>query len=321
MEHETLNSPSDSKPAAPVRIGTRASALAMWQANWVRDQLTAVGVASEVITISSRGDLEPDAPIASIAGDGVFTKELQKALLDGRINVAVHSLKDLPTEAAPGLVVTCVPERESVNDVIICREAIAFAALPEGARIGTSSLRRRAQLLNLRPDLKMLDIRGNIDTRLRKLADGEYDALVLAEAGLKRLGLASRITEVIAAAQMLPAVGQGALGLETRFGDHATRKVLESIDDPESHQSVLAERTMLAALAGGCLAPIGAWGRVESDGRLRLTACVLSPDGKRRLVAECVANAADAMAVGRQVAEELLAAGAAKLIEQSRAGP
>jgi hydroxymethylbilane synthase len=321
MENAAVNSPSDAKPGAPIRIGTRGSALALWQANWVHDQLAAVGISSEVLTISSRGDLQPDAPIASIGGDGVFTKELQKALLDGRINVAVHSLKDLPTEAAPGLVVACVPERESVNDVIICREPGSSATLPEGARIGTGSLRRRAQLLHLRPDLKMLDIRGNIDTRLRKLADGEFDALVLAEAGLKRLGLESRITEILSAPQMLPAVGQGALGLETRFGDHVARKALESIDDPESHQSVLAERTMLAALAGGCLAPIGAWGRVESDGRLRLTACVLSADGKQRLAAERVSNAADALALGRQVADELLAAGAAKLIEQSRAGP
>jgi hydroxymethylbilane synthase len=306
-------------PAAPLRIGTRGSALALWQAHWIQQQLADVGVVSEVIKIASRGDLQPDVPIASIGGDGVFTKELQKALLDGRIQVAVHSLKDLPTEAAPGLILAAVPERESPHDALICRNAKSIAELPQGARIGTGSLRRRAQLLHLRPDLQMLDIRGNIDTRLRKLADGEFDALVLAQAGLKRLGLESQITELVQAPQMLPAIGQGALGLETRFGDPGTRKELASIDDPESHQSVLAERTMLAALAGGCLAPIGGWGRVEADGRLRLTACVLSPDGKQKLAAERVGNAADAMAIGRQVAEELLAAGAAKLIEQARA--
>jgi hydroxymethylbilane synthase len=316
--NERLNPATEQKELTPLRIGTRASALALWQANWVHEQLAAVGIPSEVIKIASRGDLQPDAPIATIGGDGVFTKELQKALLDGRIHVAVHSLKDLPTEAAPGLILAAVPERESPHDVLVCRSAQSLTNLPKGARIGTGSLRRRAQVLHLRPELKLLDIRGNVDTRLRKLGDGEYDALVLAEAGLRRLGLQSRITQVLKPPEMLPAVGQGALGLETRFGDHVTRQALESIDDPESHQSVLAERTMLAALAGGCLAPIGAWGRVESDGRLRLSACVLSPDGKTRLEAERVGNAADAMAVGRQVAEELLADGAAKLIVQSR---
>jgi hydroxymethylbilane synthase len=299
-------------------IGTRGSALALWQANWVAEQLTATGVKSVVKIIASRGDQQPNVPIATIGTDGVFTKELQKALLDGRIDVAVHSLKDLPTDVVKGLVLAAVPPRESPFDVLISRDGKQFKQLPHGARVGTGSTRRRAQLLHARNDLQLLDIRGNVDTRLRKLHGGEYDALVLAHAGLKRLGLVSQVTEVLPTTLMLPAVGQGALGLESGAGDHATRQILERIDDLESHQSVLAERTMLAALAGGCLAPIGAWGRVEDDGRLHLSGCVVSPDGHNRLAADRFANAADAVALGRQVAEQLLADGAAKLIGQAR---
>ncbi len=241
-----------------LHIGTRGSALALWQANWVAEQLAAAGVKSEVVTIASRGDQQPSAPIAALGTDGVFTKELQKALLDGRIDVAVHSLKDLPTDPVKGLALAAVPPRESPFDVLITRDGKRFEHLPSAARIGTGSLRRKAQLLHARNDLQLLDIRGNVDTRLRKLRDGEYDALVLAHAGLKRLGLDDQVTEVLPPSLMLPAVGQGALGLEVRAGDQAARQILEKIDDLESHQSVLAERTMLAALAGGCLAPIGA---------------------------------------------------------------
>jgi hydroxymethylbilane synthase len=305
-------------PKESICIGTRGSALALWQVNWVAAQLTATGVKSDVKIIASRGDQQPNTPIAAIGADGVFTKELQKALLDGRIDVAVHSLKDLPTDTVKGLVLAAVPPRESPFDALISRDGKRFEQLPRGTRVGTGSLRRRAQLLHARNDLQLLDIRGNVDTRLRKLRDGEYDALILAHAGLKRLGLESQITEILPTSLMLPAVGQGALGLESRTGDHATRQILERIDDLESHQSVLAERTMLAALAGGCLAPIGAGGRVEDDGRLHLSACVVSPDGHNRLAADRFANAADAVALGRQVAEELLADGAAKLIEQAR---
>lgn len=301
-----------------LRIGTRGSELASWQANWVAERLRSQGVECELIKISTRGDVQQEQPIEAIGTQGVFTKELQKALLDGRIDVSVHSLKDLPTEPVKSLCLAAVPERESPLDVLVSRNNLRLDQLPQAARIGTGSVRRRSQLLHLRPDLRIHDVRGNVDTRLKKLDDGQYDALILAEAGLKRLGLAGRITEVLSADRMLPAVGQGALGLETRAHDAAAREIMELIDDLSSHQAVLAERALLSTLRGGCLAPVGAFGRLEDDGRLKLTACVFSRDGKRRLVAEHLGNAADAVQIGRQVAEDLLADGAAELIEAAR---
>jgi hydroxymethylbilane synthase len=302
-----------------LRIGTRGSALAMWQANFVAARLAETGTKCDVVTISTRADQEPDAPLQSLGTDGVFTKELQKWLLDGRIDVAVHSLKDLPTEVVKGLSLAAVPARESPFDVLISAKRQSLSKLPQAVRIGTGSLRRRTQLLHVRPDLQMVDIRGNVETRLRKLQEGHFDALVLAEAGLKRLDLAGQITEVLSPDVMVPAIGQGALGLEARSGDRATQDVLAAIDDSTSHQAVLAERTLLATLRGGCMAPVGAWGRIEDDGRLHLTACVLSHDGTRRLDANLLGNAADAVQIGRHAAEQLLDSGAADLIEQSRA--
>jgi hydroxymethylbilane synthase len=303
-----------------LRIGTRGSALALWQANWVAIRLAEFGTKCEVVTVVTRGDQQAEAPLESLGTEGVFTKELQKWLLDGRIDVAVHSLKDLPTDVVKGLGLAAVPARESPFDVLVSREGKLFRQLSKGAQIGTGSLRRRSQLLHARADLRLLDVRGNVDTRLQKLRDGQFDALVLAESGLKRLNLAAQITEVLSPTVMLPAIGQGALGLEARSGDRSTREVLAKIDDLASHQSVLAERTLLAALRGGCLAPVGAWGRLEDDGRLHLSACVLSKDGTHRLDADLLGNAADAVQIGRQAAEQLLAAGAAALIDQSRAG-
>jgi hydroxymethylbilane synthase len=304
----------------PVRIGTRGSALALWQANWVAMRLAEVGTKCDVVTIATRGDQQSETPLETLGALGVFTNELQKWLLDGRIDVAVHSLKDLPTDVVKGLALAAVPIRESPFDVLVSRQSESFRQLPHGARIGTGSLRRRSQLLHARSDLQMLDIRGNVDSRLRKLAEGQFDVVVLAEAGLKRLDLAGQITEVLPPTVMLPAVGQGALGLEARSGDRATREMVARIDDLASHQSVLAERTLLATLRGGCLAPVGAWGRVEDDGRLHLSACVLSRDGTHRLDADLLGNAADAIQIGRQAGDQLLAGGAAKLIEQSRSG-
>ncbi len=301
-----------------IRIGTRASALALWQANWVADGLRAAGHAVELITLKTQGDLQQEGPIAALGMAGIFTKELQKALLDGRIDVAVHSLKDLPTDEVPGLVLAAVPLRETVNDVLISRAGETLAALPRGARIGTGSLRRRSQLLHVRPDLQMHDVRGNVDTRLRKLREGQYEALVLAAAGLTRLNLAEQITEVLPPSVMLSAVGQGALGIETRADDAATRAAVTVLDDQHSHRAVIAERSLLAALRGGCLAPVGAWGRSTDDGRLLFSACVLSRDGARRLAAERIGDASDAVQLGRQVAEDLLAQGAGELIESAR---
>ena len=283
-----------------------------------RRGLAGIDSKTEIVPISTRGDQRAEGPIESIGQPGVFTKELQKALLDGRIDLAVHSLKDLPTDEVKGLALACVPLRDSPHDVLISRNGAGLDQLPTKSRIGTGSLRRCAQLLHHRHDFEMLDIRGNVETRLKKLQDGQFDAIVLAEAGLNRLNLSSQFTQIIPASIMLPAVGQGALGIETRAGDRATRDVVERIDDPDAHEPVLAERALLASLRGGCLAPVGAWGRIESDGRLHLTAVVLSSDGEVRLSADLFGNAADAVALGRQAAEHLLDDGAAGLIAQAR---
>jgi hydroxymethylbilane synthase len=300
-----------------IRLGTRSSPLARWQAEWVAARLTALGIAVEMIHITTQGDVKT-GPLGQIGGQGLFTKEIQRALLDHQIDLAVHSLKDLPTADVPGLTIAAVPRRESVNDVLVGPFRM-LDELPEGARIGTGSLRRRAQLLHARPDLKLLEIRGNVDTRLRKLDDGEYDAIVLAQAGLSRLGLAERISYVIPPQVMLPAVGQGALGLETRADDEATRQQLQPLNDEPTYQAVTAERTLLQSLRAGCLAPVGAWGRFEA-GLLKLQATVLHPDGTQRLAAEASAPGEQASHLGSQVAENLLQQGAAALISAARAG-
>jgi len=301
-----------------LRIGTRGSPLARWQANWVAEELRARGHEIELVPISTRGDRVQSGPIAAIAGgDGVFTKELQRALLADEIDVAVHSLKDLPTAPVEGLSLTAVPQRGPTGDLLIVPGGGALESLPQGATVGTGSLRRRTQLWHVRPDLTMTDVRGNIDTRLRKLTDGAYDALCLAEAGIERL-------EIVIAAQllpcsiMLPAVGQGALGLEARANDAAVVGALSALDDASTHAAVSAERAMLQAIGGGCLAPIGAWGRVESDGLLHLDVVVLSMDGKTRLSAADAAPPAQAVALGRKLADNLNAQGAASLIDECR---
>jgi hydroxymethylbilane synthase len=299
-----------------LRIGTRASALAQWQAQWVAEQLRSLGVEAEVVLISTSGDRKQDS-IGTLGVTGVFTKEIQRALLDGRIDLTVHSLKDLPTDVTPGLGLAAVPRRAPVWDTLICRKRVSLDDLPPGAVVGTGSLRRRAQLLNARPDLKMADLRGNVDTRLRKLRDEDLDAIVLAQAGLERLGFAAQITQILPANILLPAVGQGALGLEIRSDDQAAREVVGQLDDPASHAGVAAERAMLAALRGGCLAPVGAWGRFEED-HLTLTGRVLSGDGREKIEAVDSAPVSEAEALGRRVAEVLLAQGAGELIRSSR---
>ena len=299
-----------------IRLGTRASALARWQADWVTGRLTDLGADVELVPISTTGDRQQE-PIGAGSAVGLFTKEIQRALLDDRIDLAVHSLKDLPTDEVEGLCLAAVPERAEVADVLVCREHDSLAALPTGAVIGTGSLRRRAQLGHARPDLKMKNIRGNVDTRLRKLAEGQYDAIVLAEAGLRRLELSESITEILPLSIMLPAVGQGALGLETRTDDDPLRGLLDRLNHAPTHASVLAERSMLAALAGGCLAPIAAWGRVE-QGRLDFSARVLSADGSQMVETKLAGDPSDATPLGRRAAEELIAQGAAEFIQQSR---
>jgi hydroxymethylbilane synthase len=302
-----------------LRLGTRASALARWQANWVAAQLLARGVEVALVPIATRGDVQADEPIAEVGSPGVFTKELQRALLDERIDVAVHSLKDLPTDEVRGLCLAAVPERENPRDVLVSRAGLSFARLPAAATIGTGSLRRRAQLLHARGDLEMRDVRGNVDTRLEKLAAGQYDALVLAQAGLRRLGRENAITEILGPDLMLPAVGQGALGIEARADDARSRGAVEPLDHAASRRAVLAERSLLAELAGGCLAPIGAWARVDGEG-LRLDAVVLSADGRERLAASGQGAIDEPSRVGADVARQLLALGAADLIRASRSG-
>lgn len=273
-------------PTSPttLRLGTRASALARWQAEWVAAQLGQLpGVEVQLVPISTVGDRQQQGPIGALGTQGVFTKEIQRALLADEIDLAVHSLKDLPTANTPGLVLACVPERAAHGDVLVSNVADSFANLPPGAVLGTGSQRRRAQLLHVRPDLQVRDIRGNVDTRLAKLDEGQYDAVILAAAGLERLGLTARITQRLPTTLILPAVGQGALGLETRTDDLATRGIVAQLDHPTSHASVLAERALLAALRGGCLAPVGAWGRMADQNQLELEAVVCTPDGAVRI--------------------------------------
>lgn len=300
----------------PLRLGTRGSKLARWQADWVANQLRLAGHRVEIVEIATRGDAERESLIGDI-GTGVFTKEIQRALLVGDVDLAVHSLKDLPTEEIEGLILGAVPKRESSADVLVARAADSLDALPIAARVGTGSLRRQAQLRHVRPDLRVERIRGNVDTRLRKLDDGEFDALVLAEAGLKRLGLNHRIAQVMSHEVMLPAVGQGALAIECREDDAATRNALAALEDRDTRAAVMAERTLLSQLRGGCLAPIGALGVVQDD-LLHLSAVVLSADGTRRLFAKEQAAIADAELLGRTVAERLLGQEAADLITAAR---
>jgi len=300
----------------PLRLGTRGSKLAQWQANWVAQQLQQAGCAVEVVLISTTGDQRQQEPIADV-GQGVFTKEIQRALLDDQVDLAVHSLKDLPTEPTPGLCLAAVPERAAVGDALLSREGHTFEQLPQGAVVGTGSSRRRAQLWHRRPDLALRDLRGNVDTRIRKLHDGEFDAIILAEAGLKRLELDSHITEILPLEWYLPAVGQGALGIETREDDETTRAAVAVLDHAETHAAVVAERALLAGLRAGCLAPVGAWARMI-DGQLVLEAAVLSIDGRQRLAATRQGSPADAAALGKDAADELIAAGAAELIRDAR---
>ncbi len=261
----------------PLRLGTRGSPLALWQAHHVRDRLAPLAAPRpvELVLIETQGDRVRDRPLAQIGGDGLFTKEIQNALLDGRADVAVHSLKDLPTLPVEGLDLAAVPPRGPVGDVLVSRRHRRFDDLPTGAVVATSSLRRRSQLLHRRPDLRIESVRGNVETRLRKLDEQGLDAIILAEAGLVRLGLAANITEVLDRAWMLPAVGQGALGLECRADDAETLRLLAPLNDPATRACVLAERALLRGLGGGCLVPIGALGTVAGE-TLHLRAAVLS---------------------------------------------
>ena len=291
-------------------IASRGSQLALWQARWVSAELTARGRECHIEIIKTTGDKITDVPLAKVGTKGLFTKEIEEALLDGRADLAVHSLKDLPTELPEGLVLAAVPAREDPRDAIVGRR---LSELPEGARVGTSSLRRSAQLRKLRPDLVVESVRGNLDTRLRKLDEGRYDAILLAAAGLNRLGWSDRIAEILPPEVMCPAVGQGALAIETR-PEGAGCEACIALDHTPTHAAITAERGVLGALGGGCQVPIGAHAVVK-EGRLHLIGVVVSPDGAELIRAESNGPAAEAEAMGRAMGKELLDRGARAILE------
>jgi hydroxymethylbilane synthase len=301
-----------------LRLATRASPLAMWQAQHAAGLLRAVApdLAVELVRIETTGDHRLDKPLSQLGGEGLFTRQIQLAVEENRADVTVHSLKDLPTVAVPTLTLAAVPARGSAADAFVSFKHSSFDAMPPGSVLGTGSVRRRAQLLHRRPDLRFVDIRGNVETRLRKLEGEGLDALVLAEAGLQRLGLADAITEILDGQWLLPAAGQGALGLECRVNDLATMGLLSKLNDPPTAAAVRAERAMLHGLGGGCHVPIGAATRVDGQ-VLTLRGVVLLPDGSRRIAGQMTSALRDAEALGRRLADELLAEGATDLLNCS----
>ncbi|MEW5974861.1 MAG: hydroxymethylbilane synthase [Acidobacteriota bacterium] len=299
----------------PLVIGSRGSKLALYQSNWVKSELEKQhpGLQVEIRIIKTSGDLFTEAPLSKIGGKGLFTKEIEEALIRTDIDLAVHSLKDLPTVLPEGLCLGAVSRREDVRDALISNRYQTLEALPAKARVGTSSLRRQSQLLHLRGDLQIENLRGNLDTRLRKLDQGEYDAILLACAGLVRLGLGGRITERVPVERICPAVGQGALGLECRSDDTLTRKRLESLNHLETRQAVDAERSFLRRLGGGCQVPIAAHAAVQNS-CLRMSGVVASTDGRRLFRDEAESPTSDPEELGVVLAEKLLSAGADEVI-------
>lgn len=308
-----------------VRVGTRGSQLARTQTGHVIDQLRSFGFEVQEVIISTRGDQQQTVPIAQIGNDGVFVRELEKALLEERIDLAVHSLKDLPTAMTPGLEFACTPLRATPFDVLVSRNGVGLRELPADASVGTASIRRRIQIQAVRPDLQIVAIRGNVDSRLRRLDEGELDAVVLAAAGLERLGRAERITELLQPPEFWPAVAQGALVIQIKEANQRVREILEPIHDSATYLATIAERALLAALAGGCLAPIGSWGRFEGDGELCLGGCVLSDAGgnvemRTASSSSQVSDSDGATSLGHEVAEKLLSQGAQELLDLMRDG-
>ena len=296
-----------------IRLGTRGSQLALWQSNWVKSELEKTGLSVELIEIKTEGDIKTGS-LAQIGGQGLFTKRLQVALLNDEIDLAVHSLKDLPTEDHPMLTIAAVPLRETVTDALISNRFNNLEELPPQAVIGTGSVRRAAQILHLRPDLVIRDIRGNVDTRLKKLDDEEYDAIILASAGLIRLGFEDRISHTFSTSELVPAVGQGALGLETRSIDADTISQIRYLNDLPSFHRAMAERMMLRTLYAGCLSPVGALAKVEGD-QLQLKGAVLSHNGKHKIECEEAGALDQSNSIGKRVAEKLLDEGAAHYLQ------
>jgi hydroxymethylbilane synthase len=302
-----------------LRIGSRGSQLALWQANHISSLLRARGHNVEIEIVHTTGDKITDVPLAQVGskgglGKGIFTKEIEEALAAGRVDLAVHSLKDLPTELSPGFEIAAVTERQDPRDAFCSRLYAKVEDLPQGARVGTSSLRRQAQLKAIRRDLNIHPLRGNVDTRLRKLEQGEYAAIILASAGLNRLGKTELIQQIIPVEIMCPAAGQGALGIEIREGDAATRQLLEFLNDSAARAATTCERALLNRLGGGCQVPIGAFAE-KRDGKLHLEAIVADPDGSKLLRESRDGNLNDPEQLGNDVGDTLLSRGGDKILE------
>ncbi len=300
----------------PLRIGSRGSILARWQAEFIRKQLFQVsGVEAEIIIIKTSGDKMQQAPLTQIGGKGIFIKELEEALLEETVDLAVHSVKDIPTETPSRLHFPAVCRRDDVRDCLVSSKGAALATLKQGARVGTSSLRRQAQLRHHRPDLDLRELRGNVDTRLRKVESGEYDAIVLSKAGLDRLGWSQKITEVLPPEISLPAVGQGAIAIESRVKDTEAADILGKLDDAETRTAIIAERALLAALQGGCQVPLGAWARIER-GELVMDAVVCSVDGVQYVRQRATTTPDQAAQLGEHLAGLLIEGGARGILEE-----
>jgi hydroxymethylbilane synthase len=303
-----------------LRIGTRGSALALWQARSISEALRAVaGVQSELVIVKTSGDKFQQTSFGEIGTKGVFIKELEDALLERRVDLAVHSMKDVPTEIPGGLTIAAICKRQDVRDALLSTSGASLDRLRAEAKVGTSSLRRKSQLLYARRDLQIRDLRGNVDTRIEKLKRGDYDAIVLAKAGLDRLDLSANITEVLATDVCLPAAGQGAIGIEARAEDAETLGILAALNDAETRAGVEAERAALAGLEGGCQVSIGAWGRVE-NGKLVLEVAVLSPDGAQRMREKSWGAPEEAVSLGERVAAKMLERGAAAMLAREGRG-
>jgi hydroxymethylbilane synthase len=292
-------------------IGSRGSQLALWQARWVQARLQSFGMETRIEIIHTTGDKITDVALSKVGTKGLFTKEIEEALLGGAIDLAVHSLKDMPTELPDGLTLAAIPEREDPRDAMVGR---SLASLPLKGKVGTSSLRRAAQLRATRPDLEIENIRGNVDTRLRKLDEGQYDAIVLASAGLRRLGWENRITELLDPEVMCPAVGQGALAVETRADGGEAEGMARRLEHRESRIAVTAERAVLRAMGGGCQVPIGAHATVDGE-VVQLRAIIVSPDGTEIIRRHASGAARDAAVIGRALGDELLAQGGRQILE------
>ncbi|MBE7415057.1 MAG: hydroxymethylbilane synthase [Deltaproteobacteria bacterium] len=297
-------------------IGTRGSQLALWQANWVKSEIEKrhPELTVELEKIKTTGDKILDVPLAKVGGKGLFVKEIEEALLEGRAHLAVHSMKDVPTFFPEGLSLRCITEREDARDAVFSRNHVKLLDLPKGASIGTSSLRRQSQILSLRPDFRILQLRGNLDTRMKKLDNGEFDAIILAGAGVKRLGWADRITELLPVEVSLPAIGQGALGIETRTDDDYINGLVAFFDHPETSYCVRGERALLKRLEGGCQVPIAAHGEL-SGGTIRITGLVAGTDGKKIIKDSISGPREDCERLGVELAEMLLKNGAYEILK------